>query len=204
MGGMGKPPGGRVGLLAHAHLLALRQRDGAEPGRLAAHLSGPLRHGGPQRSTRGLLGARQRGGQAACRVPDQPGAAQDRAGRRPRRALGALRRLEGGGPGLRLPPGRPGAGRRKLSRHRAPTGPRHPDAGARPEPLFPDVVEVVDVGVVEVPPAWKLSVNGAWLPGGSCNGEPLTLAVKTAGAPAMTETGPLAAMVWDWPEKTVA
>ena len=33
-------------------------------------------------------------------------------GRRPRRAVGPLRRLEGGGAGLRLPPRRPGAGRR--------------------------------------------------------------------------------------------
>ncbi len=39
------------------------------------------------------------------------GAPQDRAGRGPRRPLGPLRRLEGGGPGLRLPARRPGAGR---------------------------------------------------------------------------------------------
>jgi hypothetical protein len=68
------------------------------------------------------------------------------------------------------------------------------------------VVVVVDefVEPVDEPAAWKLSVNGAWLPGGSCNGEPLTVAVKTAGAPAMTETGPLATMTWDWPENNVA
>ena len=41
--------------------------------------------------------------------------AQDRAGGGPRRALGPLRRLEGGGDGLRLPARRPRAGREQLT-----------------------------------------------------------------------------------------
>ena len=46
-------------------------------------------------------------------------------------------------------------------------------------------------------------MNGAWLPGGSVTGEPFTVAVNTAGAPAITVTGPVAAMAWDWPDSNV-
>ena len=35
-------------------------------------------------------------------------------------------------------------------------------------------------------------------------GEPLTVAVNTAGAPAITVTGPVAAMACDWPTSSVA
>ena len=46
-------------------------------------------------------------------------------------------------------------------------------------------------------------MNGAWLPGGSVTGAPFTVAVNTAGAPAITVTGPVAAMAWDWPDSKV-
>ncbi len=68
--------------------------------------------GGLERPPGGLLGAGQVGGQAAGPVPLDQGAAQDRARRRPQRPIGPLRRLEGGGPGVRLPARRPGADRR--------------------------------------------------------------------------------------------
>ena len=57
--------------------------------------------------------------------------------------------------------------------------------------------------VVDVPEVWKFSVKGAWLPTGSVTGEPFTVAVNTAGAPAITVTGPVAAMTWDWPDSNV-
>ena len=115
MGGVGEPPGGRVGLSPHADLFALRQRDGPEHRRLAAHLPGPFRHGRPQRSASGLLGAGQMGGQAAGGVAVDQGAPQDRTGRRPRRSLRSLRRVEGRGAGLRVPRRRPRAGRQGLT-----------------------------------------------------------------------------------------
>ena len=59
------------------------------------------------------------------------------------------------------------------------------------------------VAVVDDPAVWKFSVNGAWLPGGNVTGEPFTVAVNTAGAPAITVTGPVAAMTWDWPDSNV-
>jgi hypothetical protein len=57
--------------------------------------------------------------------------------------------------------------------------------------------------VVDDPAVRKWSVNGAWLPGGSVTGEPLTVAVNTPGAPAITVSGPVAAMAWDWPDSNV-
>ena len=51
---------------------------------------------------------------------------------------------------------------------------------------------------------WKFSVNGAWLPGGSVTGDPLTVAANAPGAPAITVTGPVAATAWDWPGRSVA
>ncbi len=51
---------------------------------------------------------------------------------------------------------------------------------------------------------WKLSVKGAWNPAGNDTVAPLTVAAKAAGAPAITVTGPVAATVCDWPEKSVA
>ena len=108
--------------------------------------------------------------------PSDPGAAAHGARRRPRRAVGSLRRLEGGGARLHLPPRRAGAGRR-LS------------AAAGPQ---------VGLGAV-----WKLRVNGAWYPVGSVTADPSTVAAKAAGAPAITVTGPVAEMACDWPAKSV-
>ena len=51
-------------------------------------------------------------------------------------------------------------------------------------------------------PSAKCKVNGAWLPGGNVTAAPLTVAANAPGAPAITVTGPLAAMAWDWPGST--
>ena len=86
-----------------------------------------------------------------------PGAPQDRARRRPRRAVGPLRRLEGGGPGARLParrPRRPGPGLTCV------------DAlSAGPGIASYVVVVVLDDDPPPVPGVSNFSVNGAWNPG---------------------------------------
>ena len=46
-------------------------------------------------------------------------------------------------------------------------------------------------------------MNGAWLPDGRVTGAPSTVALNAAGAPAITVTGPVAAMAWDWPDWSV-
>ena len=51
--------------------------------------------------------------------------------------------------------------------------------------------------------ASKFNVKGAWNPGGSVTAAPSTVAEKAAGAPAITVTGPVAAMACDWPAKSV-
>ena len=57
---------------------------------------------------------------------------------------------------------------------------------------------VVD-GPLGDPGVPNFNVNGAWNPKGNCTATPLTVAAKSAGAPATTVTGPVAETVCDWP-----
>ncbi len=111
MGGVGQPPRRQRGLLADAELLALRQRGRGRERRLAPPLPVAVRDGRPQRPPGLLLGTGQVGGQAAGHRPRDESPAQDRARCGPRRPVGALRRLEGAGHGVRLPARRLRSGR---------------------------------------------------------------------------------------------
>ena len=69
VGGVGEPPGRRVGVPPHAHLLPLRQRHRREHRRGPPYLSRSLRHRRSERSAGLVLGTGEMGGQAARPVP---------------------------------------------------------------------------------------------------------------------------------------
>ena len=163
----GNPLADDVGLPAHARLLALRQRDA---GRIRTARRAPIR---TSSSPAGLNDPRVAYWEPAKWVaklraesPSTRVLLKTELGAGHGGPSGPLRRLEGGGPGLRLPPRRLRPGREGLSR-----------------PVDGYVVGgdgrrrrgAVDPGA---PGVWKVSVNGAWLPGGSVTGAPLTVAAK--------------------------
>ena len=90
VGGMGQPGGRRGGLRPDVLLLSVRQRHGAQPGRVDPDLPEPPCHRRAQRSSRQLLGAGEVGGQNPRPLTFDQSLAAHRNGRRPWRALGAL------------------------------------------------------------------------------------------------------------------
>ena len=96
----GNPRDDADGIRLHEVVFAVRQRP-------RRGIPVDVRHGGPQRPPRRLLGTRQMGGQAPCdKNRGKPVVITDRDGRRPPGAVGPLRRLARRGAGACFSPGR--------------------------------------------------------------------------------------------------